>query len=400
MNDIAIITNALMYSILFIRTFMMNKKLGTSEVLLFIYVVVSIAGLFHYYAEPYIWQLSLFNFAYLFISFFIFYKPVMCDRTVEVKANPLSNPNLYKKIAIVYIIIALYSCVVYIPQVYLILQNPDWAELYADAHEEQESNIFIKIANLFFHFRFLGIVLFFVFLAQKNSNKVFLFILGVASFLPIVLVTLKNASRGGIVALVVSVYLAFRMFDQILSTKIKDTIKRIGFCLIPIVALYFIAVTVSRFDDNAGTGYDSSESALVSYLGHSMLKFNYGVMDTTTSYAWGGYMFDNKDLLKNIRGGHYGTDFITFVGTLYLDYGPIGTILVALLASFFIKKFLKKRDRGIPELFIILYYLMYLFNGVFVNGLGYGNQWLETIFIYIMLKFAEKLFKSKRVNYV
>ena len=73
---------------------------------------------------------------------------------------------------------------------------------------------------------------------------------------------------------------------------------------------------------------------------------------------------------------------------------------MALLASFFIKKFLKKRDRGIPELFIILYYLMYLFNGVFVNGLGYGNQWLETIFIYIMLKFAEKLFKSKRVNYV
>lgn len=396
MNDIAVVMNALFYCILFIHTWRTNKKLGAAEMLLSIYLVVSIACVFYYYTDSQFWQLSPFRFAYLFLVFYIFYKPVMRDKSIEISQNPLKNPSLYKNIAIGYILIALYSCAVYLPQVYLILQNPDWAELYADAHEEMEGNIFIKIANLFFHFRYLGIVLFFVFLAQKNVSRTFIIILGVASFLPVVLVTLKNASRGGIVALIVSVYLAFRLFDNILNPKIKTSIKKLGLFMLPIIGVYFIAVTISRFDDNIGTGYDSSESALLSYLGHSMLKFNYGVMDTTTDYAWGGYMFDIKDGLKQIRGAHFGTDFITFVGTLYLDYGPLGTLIIAFIVSQIMRNFLKSKKYGIPELFLVLYYMMYLFNGVFVNGIGYGNQWFETIIIYYLLKFAEIIFRSKK----
>lgn len=158
-----------------------------------------------------------------------------------------------------------------------------------------------------------------------------------------------------------------------------------------------MAVTISRFGDNLSTGYDSSESSLLSYLGQSMLYFNYGVMDSTTEYAWGGYMFDKSDAVNQIRGSHFGYSFITFIGTLYIDYGPLGTFLLAIAASNLMKRMIKTRRYGIPELFLTLYYLMYLFNGVFVNGLGYGYQWLETIIIYLLLKLAGK---TSRNNYV
>lgn len=397
MNDIAVFFNALLYCLLFLITWKKNKTIGTSEVLLLIYVAVSIAGIFYYYDNPHIWDLNPLYFLYLFVIFFIFFKPVMCDNRIEVTNNPLTSPNLYKKIAVLYIILALYSCIIYIPQVYLILKNPEWADLYSEAHEEIEGNIYTKIANLFFHFRYLGLVLFFSFLAQKDVSKFFLFILGIASFLPVLLVTIKSASRGGIVALAGSIYLTYSLFKKILSPEIRKNLRTIAVCLIPMIFIYFMAVTISRFGDNLSTGYDSSESSLLSYLGQSMLYFNYGVMDSTTEYAWGGYMFDKSDAVNQIRGSHFGYSFITFIGTLYIDYGPLGTFLLAIAASNLMKRMIKTRRYGIPELFLTLYYLMYLFNGVFVNGLGYGYQWLETIIIYLLLKLAGK---TSRNNYV
>ena len=55
---------------------------------------------------------------------------------------------------------------------------------------------------------------------------------------------------------------------------------------------------------------------------------------------------------------------------------------------------MQKKRKGIPELFFLLTYLMYLFNGVFVMGYGYGIQWIEAIFIYIALRVAELIYRK------
>lgn len=397
MNETIVVVNALLYCILFIQVWRKNRKFGVAEVLLSIYVIVAIACVFNYSLSHQNWYLNILDLIYLFVVVSIFIMPVSKDSEVEVTSPPITNFNLYKKIAWGYIIISLYSCTVNIPQVYLILQNPEWSKLYEQAHDTIESNIYIKMANLFFHFRFLGIVLFFSFLSYKHVKKIFILILGVSAFLPIVLVTMMQASRGGVVSLLISIYLSFRMFDQIISVKAKRVLYKISLCCIPLAIVYFIAVSNSRFEDGA-SGYESSNHAFISYLGQSMLHFDNGIMGSVYSYGHGGYMFYDKQLIENIKGDNVNTGFMTFVGCLYLDYGAFGTFLIAIVVSLIMRKFLINNKRGVPECFILLYYIMFIFNGVFVLGYGYGNQWIESILIYILLKFAEKTFRKNTIQ--
>ena len=126
------------------------------------------------------------------------------------------------------------------------------------------------------------------------------------------------------------------------------------------------------------------------YLGHSMLTFNYGVMDTIQNYANGAYMFDCSSL-KDIRfGTHFGTNFITFVGVLYLDFGLVGTVLVAIIFCSYFCKIGRRRYLDIPDIYLLLTYSMLIFNGVFVLGRGYGIQLLEAWIIYFLLKFIQR----------
>lgn len=393
MDLIIVYINTLLYALLFLYAWRKNKKLGPSEVLLSIYVVVAVASIFLYKSEPYAWHLDVLNLGYLFIIISIFVKPIISDKVVEVCNCPISNIDLYTKISIGYIILAIYSCIAYIPQVYLALQNPEWADMYAESHEVVEGNIYTKLANLFFHFRYLGIVLFFSFLSlNKRINKGLIVFLGIAAFLPCFMVTLLHASRGGIIRLLISFILAYKMFEPTLSSNFKKRFYKLILVFLPIAFIYFMAVTNSRFEDNKATGFDSSQSALLSYLGQSMMTFDYGVMDSQTGFGHGFYMFDKPEW-GSIKGTHFGSNFMTFVGCLYLDYAAFGTFLIAILVFFSLNVFLKKRPRGIPEIYVILYYLMYLFNGVFVHGLGYGNQWIEVIVTYFLLKLAEKSVK-------
>ena len=185
------------------------------------------------------------------------------------------------------------------------------------------------------------------------------------------------------------------MFEPSLPSKVGRWLKTIAIMIAPILILYFVQVSVSRFDVGT-TEYESSNSSYIAYLGQSMLLFNYGVMDNISGFSEGGYMFDNEVKLGQIRGTHFGSGFITFIGCIYLDFGFWGTLLFALLTFFLLKALFNKRKLGIPELFILLTYVMFVFNGVFVSGRGYGHQWVEAFVIYILLKKTETLITTKK----
>ena len=391
---VVVIINSLMYILLFGITWQLNRKIGVSEILLSIYVVVSFFGIVYFLESPSAWNLSLFNLMYLFFVFCIFFIPVMLDEKTEVKECPLHYYSIYKKVGLFYIIIASYSCIVYLPQVYLAITNPNWAEIYNEAHDVIEGNIYTKLANLFFHIRYLGIILFFAFLTKKDEKKWFVIAMGLAAFLPVFLVAIIQASRGGVVALAISIALTFRMFSQALPKNVVRIIYKLALIAAPLMIIYFIAVSISRFEGVKAKEFDSTESSLIMYLGESMLYFDDGVMNGVTEYAHGGYILDIPERISQIRGDHFGVHFMTFIGCLYLDFGPLGTIIYALLIAAYWKLFMRKESFGIPELFFLLTYLMYLFNGVFVMGYGYGIQWLEAIFIYFALRIAEFIYKK------
>lgn len=84
------------------------------------------------------------------------------------------------------------------------------------------------------------------------------------------------------------------MMKDILPKYVKRTLIIAVSIIIPLILIYFIAVTVSRFEESS-LNIDAGESMMY-YLGHSMLTFNYGVMDTIQNYANGAYMFDCSSL--------------------------------------------------------------------------------------------------------
>lgn len=323
----------------------------------------------------------------------IFMKPFV-SRKLILQENPLGHYTIYRTIAKVYIVLAIFSSIVYFPVALDSLRSSDLAEVYEMAHEEKEGTLFSKFANLFFHIRHLGIILFFSYLVKAKQSKLFLFLLGVAAFLPIILSTISQASRGGMVALFANIAIVYLMMKDLLPKYVKRTLIITVSTIVPLVLIYFIVVTVSRFEESS-LNIDA-EKSIVYYLGHSMLTFNYGVMDTIQNYAYGAYMFDGSSLREVRFGTHFGTNFITIVGVLFLDFGLLGTVLMAVIFCNYFSKIARRRFLDIPDVYLLLTYSMLIFNGMFVMGRGYGIQLLEAWFIYFLLKFIQRaIFRRK-----
>lgn len=363
--------------------------------LLISYTVVAFFCYLNYKSDPSYWHLSLLPFIFLFVVVVILFTPFLSNR-VKIRENPIRDKNkrLYRAITWGYIIISLYSCIVYLPQVIEIIRNPNWLELYTEAHEEVNSSIFVKFANLFFHIRYLGLVLLFSYLIKKNNKPLFMILLGLSAVLPVVLVTMKNASRGGFVSLFVSLITVYLMFKDQLSDTLKKWLKIITITVLPASIIYLSVVTVARFENNPYV--ESAGGTVLDYLGHSMLTFAYGIFDSISRFSWGGFMLDFGPVSKMsspfdpFYGTHFGSAFFTIVGALYLDFGPVFTIIIAIFFSRFIMG-ISRRRLDVADLFMILTYAMTIFNGVFVLGRGYGIQWVETFLIYFMLKIVQRL---------
>lgn len=378
------ILNALLYLTLFLVHYLRSKRITVGIFLAFVYTAIACFCIVSVNNEPSKWSLTLWPFIYLFICVYFFLRPMLVNTKLNIRFESSDYP-IYKKIAQIYICMSLFSCLVYLPVAYEHILNPQWADLYTESHEVKETNFFIKISNLFFHIRYLGLILFFYFLTYGAKIK-FHVLMGISAILPVLLVTICNASRGGLIALAVSVILTYFMFSSYLSKKIKRFLKTMLLLILPVGVIYVVAVTLARFDPSIS--YVSAEDSVTYYLGHSMLMFNYGLVDTINRYWYGNYMFGLGELPYN--GTHYGTDFFTIVGAFYQDFGPILSFILILFISKYFDKIFKKKQIGIPEFFLILTYSMLVFNGVFVVGVGYGIQFIEAFLIYYILKKYQK----------
>jgi hypothetical protein len=86
-------------------------------------------------------------------------------------------------------------------------------------------------------------------------------------------------------------------------------------------------------------------------------------------------------------GGTWGTAFFTFVGWLYIDWGPIGTIIISLILAFFWDNYIKRKEWHISDIFLFFCYYDFLLNGVFVVGRNYGYSFTANIIIYLLMHF-------------
>jgi oligosaccharide repeat unit polymerase len=386
--------NALFYITAWLLYTIKRQKFDCGLLLLTIYVFVAICGIFYYIADPSRWRLTLKPYLYLFAIVMLFFRPYLKkDSNILYRYLQVNNLQLLKMFTDLYITIGiLYICWVF-RRLLINIISGNWGDIRSDAYNKEihvYKNIFEEIAIAYLeYFRIAATVILFYFLTLKEIKRTRILILAFTIFGSLICVALLTASRGSLLTFFFYLIACYLVFRNGILPKIKKNIKIIAIVFLALVYNYSINVTSSRF------GKEMVFNSLIWYFGESFMLFNYGVMDTIKDYTGGLYFFSRwypvfglgNEINFNQLGTHFGVGFITFVGTLYIDFGPVGTLLMALFVPIVLyKNVLKKKKKDIADVYIYIFYLDYLMRGVFVVGRSTSVNLFFAIFIYFILK--------------
>lgn len=387
-----VIGNALLYLITLLVYWHKQRRMDYGFVTIAFYLIVAICCIFEYIAEPHRWELTAWPFVYLFIANLILFLPLFSSSdkiAAKVYYNRSINIPGLQIFCGIYIIFALITTICYFPLAWDSLQSGAWASIRDSTYEEEfhlfQNPILNIIANLSTHFTIAVIVIYFFLLTQPRISKAFKTTLLISTITPMALTAIVIAARGHIFTLLFNFLLGFLCFRQYIPKRTKRTLLVWAIVFGGILGLYTIAVTIARF------GQESDSFLLLYYFGHSMLTFDYGLTDTIDTYGKGAYTFRRfvnyvvHDLDWTL-GTHFGTSFFTFVGSLYIDFGPLGTMIAVTLLAISVRVLIRKHNLDLADMFIYLFYISTVLNGALITAPDLGWRCLLAFIIYIMLK--------------
>lgn len=390
-----VIFNAFLYIGAVYIYWLNRKKIDAGFILLSTFAAIAVVCVINYSMSPNEWQLQLWSFIYLFVICLLFFRPYFFDSELVSQKLLVTNKQALIYVANFYIICSGIAIYYLLPQAVENVQSGEWSVLRNELYQEgiqlysgQVERISMIMSG---YLRPLAIVLLFYFFTLPKKRTAWLFILAISITLPIFLTAINTASRGLLVNFAITSFLGYIIFKRKISKTIRRIVGVFAGILLAVFLVYSLAVTISRF------GADDQGSSLISYFGHSMLTFNYGIADSIHTYLNGehffGWFYDKLGMAKyggidHLKlGTHFGTAFFTFVGAWYLDFGPIGTFFIALFLPMVMAGIFRyKRVLDIADVYIYLFYLDYLIMGVFVYGRGYGLGWFIAFIVYGFLK--------------
>ena len=209
---------------------------------------------------------------------------------------------------------------------------------------------------------------------------------------------IQIAARGSLfffVLLLIAVYLIYKDY---IERKTRRSLIQLAAISGGVLFLYVLAITISRFADSDS----GSSGSLFMYFGQSMLNFNYGVADSLNGTYMGARTFRNilglQDYSFNadiMLGTHVGTGFTTVIGSLCLDFGFIGTIVLGIVLPWLLMRLIKF-DNSIGGVYIYIFYFHRMMNGVFVNGPGADSAYISMLIVYMVLFISMRLTMRKK----
>ena len=332
---------------------------------------------------------------YLFIIILIFISPLQNIKIekegIQIKQNLLLNILLG-----IYIISSIISVIYTLPQAIEIANMGEYGALRQNVYNDMESielyhSQFERICkNLSSYLSPFGMVWCFYQLTLPKYNVFFTYTILIVSVISTFASSSLVASRGMILTFAVKILTLYVLFEQYIPQKRKKIIFILAIPASFLLLTYTLAVTDSRFGDEAN-------DSLFRYFGHSMLAFNNSIMGHMYDYANGRYFFKwifdfigiDSDINFTQLGSTHGTAFITFVGCFYIDFGPIGTILFAILFALTLRVITRKKHLRFSDLIIIAFFASWFIDGVFVVGRSQSLRWLMVFVVYFMVKFIE-----------
>ena len=408
-----VIFNAILYLSTAVIYFYKRRVIDIGFILLSIYSFVAIMAIPCHYFLNVLWQrnITLFPFLYLYIVLLLFFRAYLLPTDELCLRIKERNLNKLKLLAVIYIMSSVVVVILLLPQVFTNIVSGAWNEVRENLYEEgvsipYYSPIDFLMMNFTNYSSSFMILLFFYFLAYQKVSKTFLFYFGLSILETRFSLALFMSSRGLLVEFILSIIVCFYLFKAKFTNSLLRHIKLLFGVLLFLILLYSFSVTASRFGDETDKLPEeySQNISLVDYFGQSFLVFNSGVYPMHT-YANGKYMLkylysiagEDTSIEQNVLGASYGTGFFTFVGALYIDFGPFFTILCALLFPLFLKKRVTKRVIYLEDMYLYFFFLNLMLMGVFVIGSGVI---LSIIFAFIMYAYLRCAFYPQKITNV
>lgn len=398
--------NALLYIGLLIWYKRKYHKIDCGFLMISLWTVIAVFCFLYYLTVPNKYHLQLWPFLYLFFAF-ILYIRIFIKKEREVLNVTDYTPKQNKIID--------YICYFYVFCMFVNLLSADYnlasfslsnvqenaADSYADFHaaEAWHSQTLLERISRNYAVWFLNVAIIGAFhWIVRGKEKIGMLLLALI-VIDQGLKSIQIASRGSLFVFVLLLLAVYLIYKDYIPHKTKKTLFQAALVSGGVLLIYMLAITISRFGEMGEGGSDS----LFVYFGHSMLTFNYGVADSMNGTFMGARTFRNfigldpefvfdADLML---GTHFNTGFITTIGMLCLDFGFIGTIALGLVLPWVLLRLIKL-DNSIGGIFVYVFYLHRMMNGVFVNGSGADAAYFSMVLVYLILFVSMKLVGKKK----
>lgn len=400
-----VIINALLYISLLIIYWKKRKTIDCGFLLIVVWTLVAVCGVFLYLDDPIQWTLTLTPFLYLFVAFILFSRIYIFRAS---KWNDAMGDFVYNKNATFN-----FMCIIFIICAIFNILNTDFSvssmslgeveknalDNYGEHIEHYGEAAYTNIIERFTlnycsWFKVAALIGMYNCFCQKRNGMAFT--LGACIFLPTLMNSIMMGTRGTLFTEIMLFLSAFLLYKKYIPKETKKRIYAIASFVGVFSLLFVIAVTTSRFaDSKEGTG-----GSVLSYFGQAMLYFNNGLYDSVNGMLYGLRTFKTitsyfgVSLPEGFRadfflGTDFGTGFTTAIGMLILDFGFIGTLVLVIILPSIINYLCSYRKTfTVASLYLFLFFFNRLIFGVFTNGSGADLQYIIAIFFYFFFRFA------------
>lgn len=333
-------------------------------------------GTYYIYFNPL--PLDIFPFIYLYIALLLGLLPILEFGSLGYTYLQVPSMKLLNTISLIFIISTLFD----LPSIFsnmvsgmqrMLIDSAAGNEMYTESIENVHSsgagitNLGAVISNAFAQIGYL-LPIYYLTLHKKN-NWIFwgLLLACIAKMAN----GISLGQRGGIVEPLLVLTATFFLLKDYIIEKYRRILYVAGSSMIGLIAIPVILITLSRFD-NAAT--DPMASTYY-YLGIENINFNNYALDD------GGIRYGDRTIplfkrmigIDNVPKNFFerrtkypnlkvnDNTFITYVGDITIDYGPIiGTLIILILSQFFLRKTQVRGDIFPFHKLILLHFLLYM----------------------------------------
>lgn len=345
--------------------------------------------------------------------------PFMIYSNIKINAiEPIRYSRLLKFLGIVFFVYFLINFVLSFENVVNVATSDDMIQIRKQHYADQENETWMSKLPLAARIPFIPLrmmsgcswififLAFYCFVIQKMPTKYFYFY-----FLASINGVIENINTGGRSAMIfwlIGLIACFLFYRAYMKTKQKRMVYILVLIVTVPFALYFTAMTISRFSDRYDI--DGTEGSLISYMGQSFINFCY-FFDTFDCpaptlqilfpfiYKIIGYPIQGagavQELLSLMSGKQMGV-FYTFIGQIITTtnnfIGILFCIILSVVSIIVVKK-VRKRIFNVKQSYLYLLCSSVIFLGLFGHFYSYDALTFSAVVWAIIFS----LFKSRKV---